>query len=694
MAVLAGAPRRDAALCKRVLNAAAATVWFALAGISLSFAASAQTATIVVDAAQLENHVSPRMYASFVEMMAEDVKWGMTAEMIHDRSFEEAPNYMGLPASWRLEPDERNDNVGAIQFAQSTDEAYPKTSIVDNSAEHALRIVLAPADITDSRRGLSQGRISIVAHQRYRGYAWIKTPGKAGYTGEITAALEEDNTDGQSYASATLATIAGDKGTGGDWQRYTFELEPAKTDRFAKLTFLFGGKGTLYLDQVSLEPATAQHEIRPDAERLIGQLQPSFMRWPGGNVAQDYHWQWGIGPRDLRPTWTNKAWSNAPEPDDLGTDEYLALCQRLHIEPSITVNGDGNGATAEDAAAWVEYVNGPATSKYGAMRAANGHPAPYAVRQWELGNEIFGGWVRGHVSAEDYAHAVVRYAAAMRAIDPSIRLIAVGEGILPKQDAWNSAVLRIAGSSINYLAIHDYTSLTQNASAADPRVAMMARAAEFEKSYQHTAALITELAPGRGIRQIVNEWNLFYDAATIQSMEGAVYAARMMDGFERDGDTIEANCISDLLNGWVGGIIQASRDRVYGTAQFYAIQLYAQHLGTDRLKADVDSPDLAAGVKSVDAVATRSADGTQLFVKLSNADRARGAQVHVDVRSFPHLGRAELALLSASTPGARNSFAQPDALKPHTRPLSCSGACTLMLPPDSVAVLTLHSARP
>lgn len=56
----------------------------------------------------------------------------------------------------------------------------------------------------------------------------------------------------------------------------------------------------------------------------------------------------GIGPRDLRPTWVNKAWSNSPEPSDLGTDEYLALCTRLHVEPSITVNVEGAGATAEE----------------------------------------------------------------------------------------------------------------------------------------------------------------------------------------------------------------------------------------------------------------------------------------------------------------------------------------------------------
>lgn len=649
----------------------------------LVLGAAAQQATIKVDAAMVENHVSPRMYAAFVEMMAEDVKWGMTAEMIHDRSFEEAPNYMGLPARWQLEPDERNDNVAAIQFAQTTVEAYPKLNLADHSAEHALRVTLNPQDITDNRRGISQGRLSIVAHTKYIGYVWLKTAAMDGYVGDITAAFEEDETDGETYANTTLATVAG------DWRQYKFVLEPAKTDRFAKLTFLFAGKGTVYLDQVSLEPAAAQHEVRPDVEQMVAQLRPSFMRWPGGNVAQDYHWQWGIGPRDLRPTWTNKAWSNAPEPDDLGTDEYLALCARLHIEPSITVNVDGNGATAEEAAAWVEYVNGAATSKYGAMRAANGHPEPYGVKQWELGNEIFGGWVRGHVSAEEYARAAVRYADAMRAVDPAIKLIAVGEGILPQQDAWNSALLRIAGSSIDYLAIHDYTSSLKNAKAADPRAAVMGRPLQFEQSYRHTATLIAELAPTRGIKQIVNEWNLFYDAPTIQSMEGAVYAARMMDGFERDGDTVEANSISDLLNGWVGGILQSSRDRIYGTAQFYAVALYAHHLGTDRLKAEVVSPVLAPGVQSVDAVATRSGDGGKLYLKLSNADRVHSISVRVDVRSFPHTVAAELALLSASAPDMRNSFAHPDVLKPLIRALHCASACTIDLPPESVAVLTL-----
>lgn len=663
---------------------------------ALTIPASSQRVTITVDAAKVENHISPRMYAAFVEMMNEDVKRGMTAEMLLDRSFEEASDYLSLPAHWQIEPDERNDNGGAIHFAQTTDEAYPKEFSKDmpsigNLPQHSLRVAVAPGDVNDSRRGFSQGHLSIVAHQQYNGYLWTRTlaPSGAqhpGYTGKITALLEEDNTDGTTYAETTVAEIGSD--AGGEWKQYRFQLNPSQTDRFAKLSFLFNGHGTLFIDQASLEPASSQGEVRADSEAMIAQLHPSFIRWPGGNVAQDYHWQWGIGPRDLRPVWINKAWSNAPEPGDLGTDEYLALCARLHIEPSITVNVEGSGATAEEAAAWVEYVNGPATSRYGAMRAANGHPEPYGVKQWELGNEIFGDWVRGHTTAEAYARAAVRYATAMHAVDPTIRLTAVGEGIMPEQETWNSTVLRIAGPVIDYLAIHDYNSVSQNAKAADPYAELMAKAGEFERGYRHTAELIAKLAPGRNIKQIVNEWNLFYDANTIQGITGAVWAARMMNGFERNGETVEANSISDLLNGWAGGVIQASRDRIYGTAQYYALKLYADHLGADRLNLALDSPELRPGVKTVDAVASRSADGTRVYLKLSNAERDHASSAHIELKAFPHTAAVEVDTLKAEAAETRNTFANPHALKPVHSTISCAATCNINLPANSVTILT------
>src|SRR5439155_10556451 len=131
------------------------------------------------------------------------------------------------------------------------------------------------------------------------------------------------------------------------------------------------------------------------------------------------------------------SWNNEPEPSDFGTDEFIRFCRRVGAEPSITVNVEGSGATVDEAAAWVEYCNGSRETKHGALRAANGHPEPYNVRLWEIGNEIWANWMRGHSDARTYARNFNRYAAAMRAIDPAIQLIAVGDN----DTNWNATVL-------------------------------------------------------------------------------------------------------------------------------------------------------------------------------------------------------------------------------------------------------------
>ena len=159
-------------------------------------------------------------------------------------------------------------------------------------------------------------------------------------------------------------------------------------------------------------------DVRADVFDRVKALQPAFIRWPGGNVAQDYHWSWGIGPRDARPSWINLSWHNELESGDFGTGEFIRFARNVGAEPSITVNVEGRGATVEEAAAWVEYCNGPASSTNGAMRAADGHPEPYRVKYWEIGNEIWGDWVRGHSDADDLREQPHAIRAAMRAVDP------------------------------------------------------------------------------------------------------------------------------------------------------------------------------------------------------------------------------------------------------------------------------------
>jgi alpha-L-arabinofuranosidase len=163
---------------------------------------------------------------------------------------------------------------------------------------------------------------------------------------------------------------------------------------------------------------------------------------------------------------------------------------------------------------------------------------------------------------------------------------------------------------------------------------LMMRPGRVEANSRRIAELILKLVATHTVKLLENEWNIFYPADVIESMEGAVYASRIMNDFERTGNVVEANCISDLLNGWVGGVIQVSRDRLYGTAQFYAIKLYNDHLGTERLSAQVSSPEMAPGFKTVDATVTRSTDGASVFVKMSNADKEHPVRVDIDLGSL------------------------------------------------------------
>jgi alpha-N-arabinofuranosidase len=653
--------------------------------VSAALLAAAPTppehARIVVDATQVEGQIDARLYGQFLEYMYEGIKGGLSAELLRNRGFEEAPNVIGLSRHWERYPDDRNDDYG-LSFGWDADVAHPVSADFFDvkPPQHALRVDVGGGIV--ERHGVYQPRVPIRAGFAYEGYLWLKT---TGYDGRIVAALEEDLPGGQTYAEAAIHGVAG------DWKQYAFTLRPPRTDTHARLVLLFEGTGHVWVDQVSLVPGDAVGRVRADVEARVAALRPAFLRWPGGNVAQDYHWTWGVGPRDRRPVWVNLSWKNEPEPGDIGTDEFIAFSRRVGAEPSITVNVEGRGATPEEGAAWVEYCNGPATSKYGAMRAANGHAAPHDVKLWELGNEIWGDWVRGHSNAQTYARNAVRYAQAMRAIDPTIQLIAVGDNDM----SWNRTVLEIAGGSIDYLAIHHYYGRKQM--DGDARN-LMARPLFHERFYPDVERLIREVTPGRNVRLSINEWGLDLPETRQHSMEAALYGARLMNVFERSSPLVAMTAESDLVNGWPGGIIQASGPRVFVTPLYHVNQLYNAHLGRDRFKVTVEGPTFdtskeGTGVPVLDVVASRSADGSELYLKVVNTAPSAAISTVIELRGVSVRPEAEWHVLTAPGPDTHNSFATPDAVRPRRETLTAGRRFSVSLPPHSVSVILLRVAR-
>jgi alpha-L-arabinofuranosidase len=644
---------------------------------------AAREASISIDARKAENRISPLLYGQFLEFMYEGMKYGLHAELLRDRGFEEAPDALGLPREWERYPDDRNDDYG-LSFKWDDSAHYPprrnlKVETGEKPVpEHSLRVDAGDGVIT--RHGLFQPRVPVRAGAVYRGHLWLKAEG---YTGGVTVALESDVNLGETYAEASVGNV------GGDWRRYEFTLWPSKTDPLARLCVLFGGRGRVWVDQVSLISSdAAPGDVRRDVFEKIRDLKPAFIRWPGGNVAQDYRWLWGVGPRDERFTWANLSWKNEPEPSDFGTDEFVAFARAAGAAPAITVNVEGRGATVEEAAAWVEYCNGAATTKYGAMRAANGHPEPFGVKLWEVGNEIWGDWVRGHSDAATYARNLRAYARAMRAVDPSIKLIAVGDNDM----RWNRTVLAEAGREIDYLAIHHYYGHRE--AAGDP-ANLLARPLHYQRFYVEVARALNELVPGRHVQLAINEWGLDLPVERQYSMESALYGARLLNVFERMGDLVGMSAVSDLVNGWPGGIIQAGRHGVFVSPVYLVNRLYAEHRGDARLGTVVTSPTFdttreGKGVPVLDVSASRTADGRRIYIKAVNTDTSAALTTRILVEGADIVSRAEMQVVTADSMKDSNDFSRPDAINVRTTPLRAGRSFTVTLPKHSVAVITLE----
>ena len=164
--------------------------------------------------------------------------------------------------------------------------------------------------------------------------------------------------------------------------------------------------------------------------------------------------------------------------------------------------------------------------------------------------------------------------------------------------------------------------------------------------------------------------------------------------FERTAPLVAMSAVSDMVNGWPGGIIQAARDAVFVTPVYHVNRMYAAHPGRDRLRARVQGPTYDSsregrGVPALDAVASRSADGRHLFLKLVNTDLERELDTRVELRGVRVEPRGEMTVLAAPDLETRVGFASPGAIAPRTEVVEAGSSFRLRLPRHSVAVVTL-----
>jgi alpha-N-arabinofuranosidase len=273
--------------------------------------------------------------------------------------------------------------------------------------EHSPVVTLAGT----APRGIRQSGLVLRAGTRYTGRVVLS--GDPAAKVEVSVAWGPNPADRQTIPIRSLT---------GAYAKLPLQFIARGDTQDGSLEITGTGAGAFHIGAVSLMPADSLQGFRPGMMKYLKELGISIYRWPGGNFVSGYDWRDGVGDADQRPPRFFDPQRPGIESNDVGIDDFLFMCRLLGAEPYIAVNAGFGGA--REAAEEVEYVNGSIDTRMGKLRAANGHPQPYNVKIWGVGNEMYGPWQLGHMSPNQYWIKHISFVKAMKKVDPSIKLIA------------------------------------------------------------------------------------------------------------------------------------------------------------------------------------------------------------------------------------------------------------------------------
>lgn len=393
------------------------------AGLCIGTAfAQEQSKSITIDPNKTTITTSPLLYGIFFEEINRAGEGGIYAEMIQNRSFEDksrVDEVRDTPLAW-----------GATNAEAKLDRSQP----LNKNNPTALK-VKAQAGGFISNGGFVRdfnanmtGNLAVTGGDVYDLTFYARIEEKANLKAAFTDA------DGTELASAPVAI------EGGAWKQYSVSLTPSRTSRETVLKISTDAPAEFYLDMVSLFPRKTwkgrKNGLRPDLMERLAAMKPAFVRFPGGcfvegrGIENRAIWKNSVGPVEERINQYNNNWGYNCS-NGLGYHEYLQMCEDLNAEPLFVINcGIGHalnnngmynvpmdemGPFVQDALDAIEYANGDVSTKWGAERAKNGHPAPFNLKYMEIGNENGG------------AEYIERYALIHKAIKtkyPEMNLIA------------------------------------------------------------------------------------------------------------------------------------------------------------------------------------------------------------------------------------------------------------------------------
>lgn len=496
------------------------------------------TATLTIQANQPGVQISSNLFGIFFEEINSAGDGGIYAEMVSNRNFE-APS---LTAGWQF------ITTGGATGTLGADSSMPLSASNLYSAKVTFSSGTGGAGLANN----GYWGMHFQAGQTYNLGFYARC--SSGFTGAIYAGLQ--NASGsQNYAQGTITGLTT------NWQSFSLTLVPSGSDTAGRLALVISQPGSVWLDVVSLFPQQTfdnrPNGMRPDLMNMLVNLQPSFMRFPGGSwvngnsLTNMYAWKRTIGPLGDR-RYQNNLWGYYVD-NGQGYYEYLQMCEDLGVQPLFVINcgmdvfsvGDSvplaqMGPYVQDALDAIQYANGPTNSTWGAMRASAGHPAPFNLKYMEIGNENGG-------SAYNDRYAL--FYDAIKTNYPDMHIIADNWGGLP------------ASRPVEISDEHYYS---------DPTF-FMANASKYD-SYSRS-----------GPKIYVGEYAVNTGAGN-GNLIGALGEAAFMTGLERNADIVAmasyAPLFANLNNkNWNPDLIYFNNSQVYGTPSYYVQQMFSANRG-------------------------------------------------------------------------------------------------------------------
>ncbi|BDI34557.1 hypothetical protein CCAX7_66080 [Capsulimonas corticalis] len=676
----------------------------ALASALPMFAADAQApARITVNVDRTGARISPMLYGIFYEEIEHAGDGGLYAEMLENRSFEEFRNGFGydirlnqgilprlddpnnIPA-WEL----RGDGTMALDQSQPLNGGNPTALKISLSGGAATLVNagFAPARHAPEQR-LGAG-LSVRKSASYKISLYGR--GGDGFMGPISVTLVSH--DGKTLARGEVANI------GPAWAKSEVTLTATGSDPTARLDLGFTGKGTVWLDMVSLFPADTflgrPNGLRKDMAQMIADLKPSFVRFPGGCFVEGLYqvkeaWRplRTLGDVAQRPGIPGARWQYGST-DGFGYHEMLQMCEDIHAEPLLVLNcgmthGDSAGIRFDDgpfppllkeALDSIEYANGPADSEWGKARAANGHPEPFHLKYIEIGNED------GEMA--DYAPRYKIFQEKIHAKYPDIHLI-VGSTRNPEGVPKDSPVeivdehyYETAGRFID--RFHKYDAYDRKA----PKV------------------YIGEFA--------VTDDKAFSTDKGFNNLRAALGEAVYMLGFERNSDVVAMASYAPLFcridqKMWPSNLIYFDQQKAFGTPSYYVWKTLSENRGDINLAVDATSPPATMDTtrehpedndkpfpQSLYVGATREETSGDVLLKVVNILNSPQDTSIALPGAAKIAKQAEAVTVARPDVAAANDLTSPVAVAPAATKIANAGKdFHYTFPANSVTIIRLHT---